>query len=94
MDVKTLEYMQERVKKGNEILDRIETLETRIETAKNALRIVIANRHIRNYFEVSNHDGREKLCTFETHAEAMLINTFIDLANAEIKRLEAEFAEI
>ncbi|QUH21458.1 hypothetical protein [Alkaliphilus sp. B6464] len=86
MDIKTLEYMQVRVNDGNRILNEIDRWKKRIKLVKTT-RGVYTDGFKLDFLEEENYN-------FTTYAGAHLINNFIDLANAEIKRLESEFAEI
>ncbi|MDQ4678573.1 hypothetical protein [Stenotrophomonas maltophilia group sp. RNC7] len=86
MDKKTLEYMKERVDRGSQILRDIERLKERIGYAKEAQKVQIG------WIDLSM--SRKESCGFEEYAQAQLAKTFIDLANAEIQRLEEEFGRL
>lgn len=82
MDLKTLEYMQERVKKGEEIQKNIKALKQNIERISEVENV---------YFYNVNHSifNSERGNLTDQMKQA-----YIDAAEEEIKLLEQEFAEL
>jgi len=79
MDRKTLEYLGDRVERGKKLVKEIEAL-------KKELNQVQGRKH--NYAYVSNiHVVNSKIIE-------SIVGAFIESANAEIKRLEDELAEL
>lgn len=83
MDVKTLEYMDERVKKAKSFVHKINELNKAIE------KITIAEKAM---FSTIQHGNYVELQGYELIKE--IRHTSIDCIKREIARLEKELAEL
>jgi hypothetical protein len=93
MDLKTLDYMEERAKKGRKIVEQIENLSeaiARLKRAKGTIDLYTPNKTIRLEVKYNDHS----LDDYTTRAVAEIHNTFIDITLAEIRKLEKELAEL
>lgn len=81
MDRKTLGYMEEKVK--NQMLERIEQLQRNIEKAKKVESVRFTGDRNDWLFDSSLGNFTDKL-----------VATYIEVATAEIERLEQELAEL
>lgn len=94
MDIKTLEYMEERAQKGREIVNRISELQRHLSK-------VTGNSFQRISIEVDSSsikgtgwNATKVQNDYHAEFEASMLNAFIDITKAEIKRLEQELAEL
>ncbi|MGG4032986.1 hypothetical protein ABEV74_04650 [Paenibacillus cisolokensis] len=93
MDRKTLEYLEERAKKARAIVNRIEHLTIEIERVKRTYGIEFCALRVPNV-RVGTWDDEKIKNQFTAELVANLVKVFIDLALKEIRRLEAELAEL
>jgi hypothetical protein len=94
MDRKTLEYMEERSKVARNTVDRIENLSRQVSELKRArgtIDLYTPTKTIR--LEATPYQDRA-VNNYSTYAVAVIQNTFIDLATAEIQRLEEFLGEL
>jgi len=93
VDLKTLEYMEQRAKQGRELVDRILELNSRISRVKgknlNCIDFKIGSGTLRT----SQWDDKQ-ISEYQAQIEASMINVYIDITNAEIERLEKELFEL
>lgn len=94
MDIKTLVYMEERAKKGREIVNRISELKLHLHkvTSKSfqCIDIKVDSHSIRG-----TEWGASKVPNdYQAEFEASMLNSFISITKTEIKRLEQELAEL
>jgi hypothetical protein len=94
MDLKTLEYLEERAKKGRELVERIERLNKFIEQVKgksfHCIKLAIDSSSI----EMTGFGSKRVELNYGSVAEAHMLNAFIDVTNAEIKIYEKELDEL
>ncbi|GIO09707.1 hypothetical protein J31TS6_57350 [Brevibacillus reuszeri] len=94
MDIKTLEYMEQRAKRGRELVNEINALKNNIITLKSAafkcIDININSAELR----LTGWGAKQVPNTVSARVEACMLNVYIDEANEEIKRLEQELAEL
>ncbi|WP_256846880.1 hypothetical protein [Paenibacillus sp. Pae108] len=90
MDLKTLEYMEERAGKARKIVTRIEKLREFIVRSKNITCMTL------NYgsHQIKITEWGKRAHEYSAEAEAHMVNVFIDITNKEIARLEKELAEL
>lgn len=82
MDQKTLEYMKERVEKGEELQKIIKALKQNIESISTVKVVCFTDGHNTLFFaSIGNLTDQMK-------------QAYIDAAEEEIKLLEQEFAEL
>lgn len=93
MDIKTLEYMEQRAKQGRELVDRVVELKSRISSVKGNNLHCIDFKIGSGTLRTSQWD-KKQVFEYQAHIEASMINVFIDITTAEIKRLEQELAEL
>lgn len=94
MDIKTLEYMEERAGKARAIVNRINKLNEILLKVKGpsfqCLDIKIDSGAVRG-----TEWGSSKVANdYKAEVDAHMLNAFIDVTNAEIASLETELAEI
>ncbi|CAM5794768.1 hypothetical protein [Brevibacillus borstelensis] len=91
MDIKTLEYMEQRAKQGRQLVEKIERMKGRISLAKKSrgIDLDVNGGTIR-----TSRSNEKQLTEYAAHVEASMINAFIDVTEAEIKRLEQELADL
>lgn len=90
MDMKTLEYLEQRVKTGKEIQKSIERLKTRIEKVSETVSITFADeKPCFNLVIIRKECGE-----IDEAIATALIETFKEVATEQIDRLEKEFAEL
>ncbi|MCM3242724.1 hypothetical protein M3598_08195 [Cytobacillus oceanisediminis] len=95
MDIKTLEYMEERAGKARAIVDRIELLLKRVNSVKKSSGVIdlyTPNRTVR--IDPQYREDGHAVNNFETRIAAAIYNTFIDVTLQEIRHLEKELAEL
>ncbi|MED3792089.1 hypothetical protein P4571_06530 [Niallia alba] len=94
MDRKTLEYLEERSKKGRELVERIERLNKFLEQVKgksfHCIKLAIDSSSI----EMTGFGTKQVELNYAAVAEAHMLNAFIDVTNAEIKIHEKELDEL
>jgi hypothetical protein len=94
MDMKTLLYMEARAGKARELVNRIEKLQGLLnQTQSNkfkCIRIAIDS----NTVELTRWGSKQVPNDYSSEVEANMLNSFIDVTKAEIKRLEKELAEL
>lgn len=91
MDKKTLEWMNERVKKASAIREEIEAANKIIALLKSAESVMVCNNP--SSVSITLH-GRLAENKFLAEIEARMINIAIDGYKEEIKRLESEFEQL
>lgn len=91
MDIKTLEYMEKRAKQGRQLVEQIERLKNRIHLVKGSRGIEL---DVNGGLIRTSRSNDKQLSEYAAHVEASMINAFIDITQAEIKRLEQELAEL
>ena len=98
MDLKTLEYMKERVNKSTAIITRIEELTEEIARAKKTFNINMYHPRLggrEDFILLPNGEGKNKACNgHRAETIARMLNVFIDMTLLEIKRLEMELEKI
>ncbi|MCV9884730.1 hypothetical protein [Metabacillus halosaccharovorans] len=94
MDIKTLEYLEERSSKGRSIVKQIEKLTNQIEGVKKARGVMDIYTPTLNIRPNKNIDTVLLGNNYETELVASIYNTFINVTNAEIERLKKELAEL
>jgi len=94
MDIKTLEYLEQRSMKGRELFRKIEHLQKFLNQVKGksykTIRLAIDSGSI----EITKWGSKQLDLDYETVAEAYMLNAFITITNNEIKLLEEELAEL
>lgn len=94
MDRKTLEYMEKRTERAREIVNRIEKLQNILNKTKSkefkCIRIAIDSDSI----ELTKWGRSAVPNEYATEVEAHMLNSFINVTNAEILHLEQELAEL
>ncbi|MBY0088422.1 hypothetical protein [Brevibacillus brevis] len=93
MDLKTLEYMEQRAKQGRELAERILELKSRISRVKGNSLHCIDFKIGSGTLRTSQWDDKQ-ISEYQAHIEASMINVYIDITNAEIQRLEKELFEL
>jgi hypothetical protein len=94
VDLKTLEYMEQRTKLARVIVTRIEELKKQMSDLKRARGTIdLYNPGHPIRLEVKPYNEKS-VNNYETYAVAVLQNTFIDLSTSEIRRLEEELAKL
>ncbi len=90
MDIKTLEYLEQRVEKSKEIQKSIEILKGRVEKIDEATSVRFRND--RTGDGLANIEGRYG----EAYAAIVtaLVETFKEVAAEQIEKLEKEFTEL
>jgi predicted RNase H-like nuclease (RuvC/YqgF family) len=83
MDLKTLEYMEERAGKARKLVNKIEKLKANIESLKKIMRVDFINNSYRNEFDSSTGDLTNEI------KEA-----YLNIATNEINYLEQKLAEL
>ncbi|MEC0237790.1 hypothetical protein P4H71_26080 [Paenibacillus kribbensis] len=91
MDKKTLEWMNERVKKASAIREEIEAANKIIALLKSAESVMVRSNP--SSVSITLH-GRLAENKFLAEIEARMINVAIDGYEEEIKRLESEFEQL
>ncbi|AGR47401.1 hypothetical protein EMERY_70 [Brevibacillus phage Emery] len=96
MDIQEIERMEGLIKKARDIVERIEELKESINKVKGCLfgHIVIYFVGIEESFSMSDWSSKQRSNDYNAEVEAHMINAFIDVSKAEIKRLERELAEL
>lgn len=85
MDIKTLEYMEERTGKARTLVNRIESLNIRLKNIDSALVKEISLLSDYSY-KIAGLEGTELMKDIKNHV--------IEAINREIKRLELELNEL
>jgi hypothetical protein len=96
MDLKTLEYLEERAKKAREIVDRIDDLLKQIDLlnrADGAMEIYTRGKTIYLRLNDFSPEGLAEK-DYTTEVVASIYNAFIDVTLAEIRHLEKQLAEL
>jgi hypothetical protein len=93
MDLKTLEYMEERAVKGRKIVDRIERLLNQVDLIKRSRGVIDLYTPANTVRLDTKRDDRAN-DDYVTRATAGIYNAFIDITLAEIRNLEQELAEL
>lgn len=83
MDLKTLEYMEERVNKAREIVKTIEKLKAHIEFLNGDITVKFIDQRTASFFD-------SKFCDFTWDLKA----AYVEIANFKIKELETKLAEL
>ncbi|MEF7566093.1 hypothetical protein V4V35_24175 [Bacillus infantis] len=94
MDIKTLQYMEERAGKARKIVNQIEMLTNKVASIKNAKGIIdlyTSKRTVR--IDIQQHSGIAEN-NYETQLVASVYNTYINITLAEIRNLEWELSEL
>lgn len=89
MDIKTLEYLEQRVEKSKEIQRSIDRLNICIQRISNATEVEFKNYKMRETTLLLTNAG-----DFYENAIKAMTETFKEAAEKEIARLEQEFAEL
>lgn len=83
MDLKTLEYMEERAGKARKIVKRIDYLLKQSQNLKLADKVIFTERDRRAYAELEGYELMREIKTYSLEA-----------ISQEIARLEKELAEL
>lgn len=96
MDIKTLEYLEERSRKARAIVDSIADLTSRVELIKKSRGVIDLYTPKRSHrIEIeSGFEDNKALNNFETELAAHIYNTYIKVILAEIRQLEKQLAEL
>lgn len=95
MDVKTLEYMEERAGKARKIVDRIDALLKSVDEVKRSRGFIkLSTPNIGIYIELTRSGKEPAENDYETEITASIYNAFIDVTLAEIRHLEKQLAEL
>lgn len=101
MDIKTLEYMEERSKKARVLVDKIRNLKKIVENIEKAngekrgLSVTLSDQHgsyDRESVKISNYYSAE--CLSDGAALKIFKQPIVDGLNSEIANLEIELVEI
>ncbi|MDT0163852.1 hypothetical protein [Bacillus sp. AG4(2022)] len=94
MDIKTLQYMEERAGKARKIVNQIEVLTNKvasIKKSKGVIDLYTPQRAVRIEIQQSSERAQDN---YETQLVASVYNTYINITLAEIRNLERELAEL
>jgi hypothetical protein len=94
MDIKTLQYMEERAGKARKIVDRIEVLTNKVVSIKKARGVIdlyTSQRTVRIDIQQSSERAPDN---YDTQLVASVYNTYINITLAEIRNLERELSEL
>ncbi|MFC5528437.1 hypothetical protein [Cohnella yongneupensis] len=94
MDIKTLQYLEERAAKGRAIVNKIETMLNAVERAKKARNIEIYTASGGSIFITELNKAGELPNDPRTHLSALMVNVFIDNTLHQVRDLEAELAAL
>ncbi|WPS86499.1 hypothetical protein SMD22_18575 [Brevibacillus halotolerans] len=94
MDIKTLEYMEKRAEAGRSIVKQIEKLQNCLVLVKGQSFSCIDIRVSSSEIRTTTWGAKQLPNDYFAEVEAKMINAFIDVTKAEIKRLEKELAEL
>lgn len=98
MDLKTLDYMKERVKKAEDLISQIRKLANQRLIATQELRSIkfLYSRDKSNldFVTIDCNHNRDTVDEFGVYVTACLVNQFVDLVDKRIEKLEAELAAI
>ncbi|PJN91013.1 hypothetical protein [Bacillus sp. mrc49] len=94
MDIKTLEYLEERSLKGRELLDQIENLKKQVSMVKKSRGIIDIHTPVSSIRPIRNAQDGQLSNNYQTQVIAHMYNTFINVTHSEIQCLEQELAEL
>ncbi|TPG93542.1 hypothetical protein EEL32_00365 (plasmid) [Brevibacillus laterosporus] len=94
MDIKTLEYMEKRAEAGRSIVKQIEKLQGRVVLVKGKSFSCIDIKVNSSEIRTTKWGSTQLPNDYSAEVEAKMINSYIDVTNIEIKRLEKELAEL
>lgn len=94
LDIKTLEYLEERSLKGRELVTKIEKLKKQISLVKKSKGILDIHTPVSSIRPIRNLQDGQLPNEYETKLIAHIYNAFITVTDSEIQCLEKELAEL
>ncbi|USK46315.1 hypothetical protein [Cytobacillus oceanisediminis] len=94
MDIKTLEYMEERAGKARAIVNRINKLNEVLVKVKGRSFKCLVLKVDSGAVSCTDWGSKKVKNDYSAEVEAQMLNAFIDVTNAEIASLELELADI
>ncbi len=98
MDLKTLEYLEQRAKKGRAVVSRINELLIMKKRIEKGHKVVVhaGDYRVNDYanYQLAENVGVQPPDSFRERAQARMIAILLEEIDAEIARLEQELAEL
>lgn len=94
MDIRTLEYMEERVKQAREIMEAINNREYYLKIVKGDSFKCLKIDWASNTSELTKWGSKRVENDYLAEVEAHMMNVFIDITEADIKHLRQKLDEL
>jgi hypothetical protein len=94
LDIKTLEYMEERAGKAREIVNRINKLNEVLLKVKGSSYKCLVLKIDSGSVSCTDWGSKKVKNDYSSEVEAHMLNAFIDVTNAEIASLRIELTKI